>query len=330
MEKLRIGVIGAGSMGRNHVRILSGEKKNCEFVGFFDADENRAGEVARQFSVRAFPSAQALMDEVDAVTIAAPSSKHKEVALEAARRGLHALVEKPLALTVDDAKAIDRAFAAAGRVLMVGHVERYNPVVTELCKLVQHEKIVALEVRRYSPYNGRINDADVIQDLMIHDIDLVCNVLLPQKLANIYTVGESTVSGKLDFAQSLMQFEDGTAASLGASRLTQSKVREIAVHTDRSYILADLLNRSLSVIRNTNLVIDEGTESAYRQDSVTQRIFVPMVEPLHMELMDFLGCAMQGREPAANGQAASRAIEIAETIIGQAQENLVTDIGGAE
>lgn len=330
MEKLRIGVIGAGSMGRNHVRILSAEKKNCEFVGFFDADENRAGEVARQFSVRAFPSMEALMDEVDAVTIAAPSSKHKDIALEAARRGLHALVEKPLALTVGDAEAIDHAFAAAGRVLMVGHVERYNPVVTELCKLVQHEKIVALEVRRYSPYNGRINDADVVQDLMIHDIDLVCNVLLPRKLANVYTAGESTVSGKLDFTQSLMRFEDGTVASLGASRVTESKVREIAVHTDRSYILADLLNRSLSVVRNTNLVIDEGTASAYRQDSVTQKIFVPMVEPLHMELMDFIGCAMQGRAPSANGQAACRAIEIAETIIGQAEKTLVPHAGGAK
>lgn len=330
MEKLRIGVIGAGSMGRNHVRILSAEKKNCEFVGFFDADGNRAGEVARQFSVRAFPSMEALMGEADAVTIAAPSSKHKDIALEAARRGLHALVEKPLALTVGDAEAIDHAFSAAGRVLMVGHVERYNPVVTELCKLVQHEKIVALEVRRYSPYNGRINDADVVQDLMIHDIDLVCNVLLPRKLANVYTVGESTVSGRLDFAQALMQFEDGTAASLGASRVTENKVREIAVHTDRSYILADLLNRSLSVIRNTNLVIDGGTESAYRQDSVTQKIFVPMVEPLHMELMDFIGCAMQGRTPPANGQAACRAIEIAETIIGQAEKTLVPHAGGAK
>ena len=320
MEKLRIGVIGAGSMGRNHVRILSAEKKNCEFVGFFDADGNRAGEVARQFSVRAFPSMEALMGEADAVTIAAPSSKHKDIALEAARRGLHALVEKPLALTVGDAEAIDHAFSAAGRVLMVGHVERYNPVVTELCKLVQHEKIVALEVRRYSPYNGRINDADVVQDLMIHDIDLVCNVLLPRKLANVYTVGESTVSGRLDFAQALMQFEDGTAASLGASRVTENKVREIAVHTDRSYILADLLNRSLSVQRNTNLVIDEGQESAYRQDSVTQQIFVPMVEPLRMELLDFLNCVMLHRGPAANGPAACRTIQIAETVIAQAEK----------
>lgn len=330
MEKLRIGVIGAGSMGRNHVRILSAEKKSCEFVGFYDADEKRAQEVSRQFSARAFPSAQALMEQVDALTVAAPSSKHKDIAIEAARHGLHALVEKPLALTAEDAGEISAAFAAAGRILMVGHVERYNPVVTELCKLVRHEKIVALEVRRYSPYNGRISDADVVQDLMIHDIDLVCNVLMQDEPRGVYTVGEITRSGKLDFVHSLMQFDSGVAASLGASRITESKVREIAIHTDRSYILADLLNRSLSVMRNTNLVIDEGKASAYRQDSVIQRVFVPMVEPLHMELMDFIDCAMNNREPMANGTAACRAISIAEIISGQAVKGLDAITGGVK
>ena len=328
MEKLRIGVIGAGNMGRNHVRILSSEKRNCEFVGFFDADEKRAGEVSRQFSVRAFPSAQALMEQVDAVTVAAPSSKHKEIAIEAAGRGLHALVEKPLALTAEDAREISDAFAAARRVLMIGHVERYNPVVTELCKLVRHEKITALEVRRYSPYNGRINDADVVQDLMIHDIDLVCNVLMQAEPKGVYAVGESTLSGKLDFVQSLMQFDSGIVAGVGASRITQSKVREIVVHTDCSYILADLLGRSLSVMRNTNLVIDEGKESAYRQDSVIQRVFVPMVEPLHMELTDFMDCVIQNREPMADGPAACRAIGIAEIISGQALRRLAAVTGG--
>lgn len=328
MKKLRIGVIGVGSMGRNHARILSNEKGDCEFVGIFDADADRAREIARQFSTQVFSSVETLMDQVDAVTIAAPSSKHKEIALEAARRGLHALVEKPLALNSDDAREIRDAFAAADRVLMVGHVERYNPVVTELCKLIRREKIVALEIRRYSPYNGRINDADVVQDLMIHDIDLVCNVLMGKSPEYIYSVGESTVSGTLDLVQSLMRFEDGTVAALGASRVTESKVREIVVHTDRSYVLADLLNRSLAVMRNTNLVIDEGQESAYRQDSVTQKIFVPMVEPLQVELMDFIDAAIRGKKPAADGWTACQAIKIAEIIIGQASQELAAVVGG--
>ncbi len=327
MEKLRIGVIGAGSMGRNHVRILSAEKGNFVFVGFFDADQARAEEVSRQFSATAFPSVEALMERVDAVTIAAPSASHKALALAACRHGLHALVEKPLALTLADAEEISDAFSSAGRVLAVGHVERFNPVVTELCKLVQHEKVLALEVRRYSPYNSRITDADVVQDLMIHDIDLVCGVLIPERLQRVCTVGSAVASGKLDFVQSLMAFENGTTACLGASRVTESKVREIVVHTDRSYLIADLLARSLSVLRNTNLVIDEGKQSAYRQDSVTQKIFVPMVEPLRMELMDFIDCIESGRKPAANGLAACRAIGIAETVIGQATGRIAQ--GGA-
>ena len=330
MEKLRIGVIGAGSMGRNHVRILSAEKKGCDLVGLFDADEVRAGEVSQQFSVRAFSSVESLMEQVDAVTIAAPSSKHKEIALKAVDHGLHALVEKPLALTSEDAKEISDAYAAANLVLMVGHVERYNPVITELCKLLQQEKIIALEVRRYSPYNGRINDADVVQDLMIHDIDLVCNVLLGKEPQRVYAAGESTVSGRLDLVQSLMRFCDGTIANLGASRITENKVREIAIHTDGSYILADLLRRSLSVMRNTNMVIDEGKASAYRQDSIVQKIFVPMAEPLHLELMDFIDCISSNREPAANGTAACQAINIAETIIEQASEQIASSAGGAK
>lgn len=319
MEKLRIGVIGAGSMGRNHVRILSGEKRGCEFVGVFDPDRDRAAGMARQFSVRAFPSAEALMEQADAVTVAAPSSLHREIALEAARRGLHALVEKPMALTWADAQEISAAFAAAGRVLMVGHVERYNPVVAELCKLVAHEAVTALEVRRYSPYDRRISDADVVQDLMIHDIDLVCGVLVGEEPKRLFAAGASAVSGKLDYVQALMQFGNGVVASLVASRITETKVREIAVHTDRSYILADLLNRSLSVMRKTNLVIDEGTASAYRQDSVIQKVFVPMVEPLYMELTDFIDCAVYGRQPMADGPAACRAIRIAEAVSGQAR-----------
>jgi len=327
MEKLRIGVIGAGSMGRNHVRILSAEKGNFEFVGFYDADQKRAGEISEQFAVASFPNAQALMEQVDAVTIAAPSSLHRIIALEAARQGIHAMVEKPLALNAEDAEKICHAFSDNGLILAVGHVERYNPVVTELCKLVKHENILALEVRRYSPYNGRITDADVVQDLMVHDIDLVCNVLVNQKLQGVFSSGRSIVSGKLDYVQSLLQFENGVVASIGASRVTQSKVREIVVHTDHSYIVADLLNRSLSVQRNTNLVIDEGLESAYRQDSVTQKIFVPMVEPLRMELLDFIDCAMSHREPAANGHAACKTIQVAELTIRRAMDRPISGPG---
>lgn len=318
MEKIRIGVIGAGSMGRNHVRILSEERSGFQFVGFYDSDESRAREISEQFSVRAFPEIEALLEQIDAVTIAAPSLFHCEIALEAARRGVHALVEKPIALTSADAEKINAAFTSAGLILSVGHVERFNPVVTELCKLIRPEDLLALEVRRYGPRNTRITDADVVQDLMIHDIDLVCNVLMKGQTAEISSMGTSVYSGKLDYVQSLMKFEGGAVASLGASRVTESKVREIVVHTKESYIHADLLARSLTVLRNTNLVIGEGKESAYRQDSVTQKIFVPLAEPLRMELLDFRDCVLRGRTPAANGAAACRAIEIAERIIGQA------------
>lgn len=315
MNICKIGVLGVGSMGFNHVRILSSETTLFHLVGIYDPDGARAAKVAAQFSVKAFPTAQSLMAEVDAVVIAVPSSLHHDVAIEAASHGLHALVEKPLALTLKDGQKIAAAYADADRVLAVGHVERFNPVVRELVKLLRHEHILAIEARRYSPFNGRITDADVVQDMMIHDIDLVCSVLLPGQNVTLQASGGFChSSGRLDYVQALLSFDQGGVATLGASRITQNKVREIIVHTDTSYITADLLNRSLTVTQNTNFVVYEGQEHSYRQDSVTQRVFVPMQEPLREELCAFYHRINGAEEQIAGAVDANRALDLCEQI----------------
>lgn len=321
MSICKIGVLGVGSMGFNHVRILASEPTMFQLVGLYDPDCTRAEKVAAQFGVKAFPSAQALMSEVEAVVIAVPSSMHGEVAAQAAANGLHTLVEKPLALTPEDGHKIAAAFESAGCALAVGHVERFNPVVQELIKLLRHEHILALEVRRYSPFNGRITDADVVQDMMIHDIDLVCNVLMPNQNAVLRTAaGFCHCSGRLDYTQALLSFQTGAIATLGASRVTQNKVREILVHTDTSYIAADLLNRSLTVTQNTNFVVYEGQANAYRQDSVTQRVFVPMQEPLREELCAFYRLMNGKEERIAQAADANRALELCAQIIQKASQ----------
>lgn len=315
MNICKIGVMGVGSMGFNHVRILSSETTLFQLVGIYDPDGARAEKVANQFSVKAFPSAQALLTEVDAVVIAVPSSLHHEVAIEAANRGVHALVEKPLALQPKDGQEIADAFSNAGCVMAVGHVERFNPVVRELVKILRHEHILAIEARRYSPFNGRITDADVVQDMMIHDIDLVCNVLLPGQNATLQAAGGFChCSDRLDYVQALLAFGNGGVATLGASRVTQNKVREIIVHTDTSYIAADLLNRALTVTQNTNFVVYEGQEHAYRQDSVTQRVFVPMQEPLREELCAFYQRINGTGEQIAGAVDANYALDLCDQI----------------
>lgn len=315
MRRLKIGVIGVGHMGKNHVRILSEEHSQFELTGIYDADPNRAAKIAAQFETSAAKSADSLLDCVEAVVIAAPSSLHTQLGLLAARHGVHALIEKPLAVRSAEAGELSRAFAACGRKLAVGHVERFNPVVTELAKILEHEQIISIEARRYSPFDGRITDANVVEDLMIHDVDLVCSLMKGRRVVQTVGIGQTVRSSRLDFVQSMLRFDNGVQAVISASRVTEDKVRELHVHTRDSFIRANLLTKTLQINKNANMIIDEGQENSYKQDSITQQIFVPIVEPLRAELRSF-GRAVLNDEPVAvDGATATNAIVICEDVI---------------
>ncbi|MCI9391672.1 MAG: Gfo/Idh/MocA family oxidoreductase [Oscillospiraceae bacterium] len=319
MQQLRIGVIGVGNMGRNHVRILSEEERCFHLAGVYDADGARAQKIAEQFGTTAFQEMEPLLQAVEAVVIAVPSSLHRAVGLLAAAHGVHALIEKPLAMSAGDAQALCRAFAASGKILTAGHVERFNPVYTELSKLLMHEQIIAIEARRYSPFDGRIKDANVVEDLMIHDLDLVCHLMEGHAAVRQSAFGQAVHSRRLDFAHCALRFDNGVQASVSASRVTQGKIRELSVHTRGGFITADLLAKTLQVSRSTNMVIDEGQEHSYRQESVTEKIFVPMIEPLRAELIAFYDAVVNGRPVRVDGQTAARMIALCERITQQAE-----------
>lgn len=179
MNLLKVGVIGIGHMGRNHVRVFL-EEKRFDFVGIYDIDSKTANAVAEKYNVRAFKSIEELLENVAAVTVAVPSSLHRDVALKIAEYGVHALVEKPLAITSEDAEIIVKTFRKNNLKLAAGHIERFNPVFRELQKLVKNEDIFFIEANRYSPFSGsgRITDTSVVEDLMIHDVDLVCTLMV--------------------------------------------------------------------------------------------------------------------------------------------------------
>jgi len=314
VKKLKIGVIGVGNMGRNHLRILKEDAAHFDLVGIYDADTKRAATLAERYGTEAASDAGELLKRTEAVVIAVPSSLHKEFGMLAASQGVSALIEKPLAITARDADELTHAFSEHTCKLAVGHVERFNPVIAELKKVLQHEDIVGIEARRYSPFDGRIQDVNVIEDLMIHDVDLVCDLLHGHEITSVAGSGRIIKSGQLDFAQSILQFDNGVQASVFASRVTADKVRELDIHTRDSYIKADLLAKTLLVCKNTNMVIDEGQGCAYKQDSLTQRIFVPMVEPLRAELLAFHQTITEDGDVAVDGNAATRAISICEAI----------------
>ncbi len=319
MKKLRIGVIGGGHMGRNHVRNLS-EDKRFDLVGIYDTNSQQSKELASKYNTFAFDSLEDLLEKSEAVIIAVPSSIHKEVAIKVADHNVHALVEKPLATTSSDAKAIVDCFNVKGLKLAVGHIERFNPVFRELKKITTPEKIIYIEAHRFSPFSGsgRITDTTVVEDLMIHDVDLICSLMGEIKPSSIHGRGESVISLQTDFASCLMDFYGRAHAIVNASRISQNKERSIMVHLKDSCVHADLLSKTLEIYKSTNLIIDIEKDNSYTQDGIVQKIYVPIQEPLRAELVAFYEAIVNEAPIEASGGVGIRAIEICEEVSARA------------
>ncbi|MGI6216185.1 MAG: Gfo/Idh/MocA family oxidoreductase [Coriobacteriales bacterium] len=315
MEKkktLRVGVVGCGNMGRNHVRVLS-TMQEFELVGCYDTDAEVARKIAGQYEVKAFDTMEHLFSEVDVVHIVVPSFLHKELAVQAAQAGCHVLVEKPIALTLSDAQVIIDACKKAGVRLCVGHVERFNPAITTLKKVLEPEHVIAAEFHRLSPFFGRVSDTSVVQDLMIHDIDIM-NAFASSPIKRIVAQGRKLRTDKLDYCQALVTFEDGTNVGLTASRVTEAKIRNARVTCSHAYVSVDYVSRSLAISRKTNFTLDVGYEAEYRQENIVEKVVVPNIEPLRAEFSHFAHCINTGEAVATSGEMGKKALEICEEI----------------
>jgi predicted dehydrogenase len=326
LHPLKIGVIGTGHMGQNHVRNLAAEKK-FDLVGVYDINISQAKTVAEKFGTAVFDDIDRLLDSIEAVVIAVPSSLHKEVALKAAAHGVHALVEKPLATNLADAETIADSFSKRKLKLSVGHIERFNPVFMELQKLIQGKKVFYIEACRYSPFSGsgRITDTSVVEDLMIHDIDLVCSLMNGRPVTSIHGRGETVLSGQTDFATCLLDWGGQAHAIINASRISQNKERVIKVHTSDCYFEADLLAKTLSIAKSTNITIDITKDTFYKQDSVIQKVYIPVEEPLKAELLSFYDAVVSDKPMVVTGEMGIEAIKICQVIAERAKKNQWTE-----
>ena len=315
MYPLRVGVIGTGHMGINHVRNLSDEKR-FDLIGVFDAKKDHAALVAETYDTEAYDSLDNLLNNVEAVVIAVPSSLHKEIGLKVARKGVHALIEKPLAPNSRDAEILSHAFREAGLKLQVGHIERFNAVVQEAKKIVKDKEIFYIEAHRYSAFSGsgRISDVSVIEDLMIHDIDIVCDLMEPHEVVDIRGNGERIRTDSTDFATCMLEFSSNAHAVINASRISQDKERTVQIHMADSTVNADLLSKSLTITQNTEMIIENGYSAQYKQDSVVQKVYVPIIEPLRAELQSFYEAVMNNATVLVDGEMAIRAIRICEKV----------------
>ena len=320
MNKLRVGVIGTGNMGINHVRNYSEEIGYFDFIGVYDNDKERSKKVAEKYRVNSFENMEELLDAVDAVSVVVPSYLHKDIGIQVANHRVHALIEKPLALNSIDAMEINEAFQENNVILQVGHIERFNPVIVELEKLINREKIFFMEIHRYSPFSGsgRITDTSVVEDLMIHDVDIACHLLKSCEIEDIRASGEIISSDKTDFASALLTFSNNVHVIINSSRVSQEKERSITINSKNKNIYADLLARSLSITEGADLKSDIDENSTYRINGVVQKVFVPIKEPLKQELLAFYYNVMsRGKNNLVSGLDGIHAVEICEKIAGR-------------
>ncbi len=314
ISMIKIGVIGTGSMGKNHVRNIADLKNIFEFVGIYDENKERAVEMANTYDIKSFNKLEDLLKSVQAVVVAVPSSLHKKIGLKIAKYGIHALIEKPLALTEKDCKSLTTAFDEKKLILAIGHIERFNPAIVELKKRLENQTIYAIEAKRCGPYDPRISDTNVILDLMIHDLDIVLNVLNKKPVLQINAIGlHAKSNNRIDYINSVIQQENGTVCSFVASRVTEGKIRTIDVHTSDEYYEADLLNKSLIVSRKVTIAEGKQNSNNVSQILETEKISLNVIEPLRTELIEFYNAINDG-ESRVNGVDATLAVKYANEI----------------
>ena len=302
----RVGIVGTGSLGRVHARILT-EMPEATVVGFVDPRDEAAGEVTSTLNLRRFDSVSALKSEIDAAVVATPTTSHLTVAGELLEAGVDVLVEKPIAATVADAKKLIDIAKRHDRVLQVGHVERYNPAITAVADHLGQVRY--FEAERLGVFVPRSLDVDVLLDLMIHDINLVLS-LLRQEVTDIRAVGVPVLTDKVDITNVRLELANGAVANLTASRVSQDRVRKVRFFGSDSYISVDTKEQE---VKGYKLV-----ERSIKPLEIT----VEKKEPLRAELEAFLGCVRGRSRPIVAGEDGLAAVDLAMRVAAAIDESM--------
>jgi len=301
-------------MGERHCRVYA-NMPTIDLVGVSDRGVERGRAIADAYDVPFFEEYGDLLERVDAVSIVTPTDTHFAVAADCLRQQVHILLEKPLAHTLAEARKLAELAERAPVVFQVGHIERFNPAFLELEAILQDMDVVGLAAQRLSPFDTSGTDADVVYDLMIHDIDLALT-LLPRELSHIQATGRAARTTAVDYAVATLSLADGPIASLTASRITEQKVRLLEVTTLGAYVTADLLNKSIRVYRRAipEFISGQQRPLRYRQENLVECIQIPTAEPLHLELQDFVRWVRDNGRPKVSATEALRALTVASTI----------------
>jgi predicted dehydrogenase len=306
MEKIRVAVVGVGQFGRNHCRVVA-QSQEAVLAAVVDSDAARAAEMAAQYGCPGLTDCRELSGQADAAIVAVPTTFHTEVGCRLMQDGLDVLVEKPIAPDEESAARLTATAAATGRILQVGHLERFNPAILALEKRVTLP--LFFEIHRMSVFSPRSLDIDVVLDLMIHDIDIVL-ALVGAQPAEIRAAGISVLSGTVDIANVRLQFPSGCVANLTASRVSTEKVRKLRLFQPRQYLSLDYSRQDMFII------------SVNEKRQVTpEPVFVTKSEPLQNQLDAFLKNVRNREIPRTSGERARQTLQVALAILDKIKEH---------
>lgn len=308
-KKIRVAVVGAGEFGRHHARVYR-ELENAELAGIYDQNRQRASAVAAEFQATVLHGLEELQGRADAVSVAVPTVAHAEVGCRLLNMGLDVLIEKPMAVDLEEADTLLDAARKNRRILQVGHVERFNPAVRAVEPILNRP--LFFEVHRLGVFTPRSLDVDVIYDLMIHDLDILL-ALVNEPVTEVKAVGIPVLTDKVDIAHARLEFAGGAVANVTASRVSTERVRKMRFFQKHEYISLDYARRDALRIG----VKKPGPQPEFG----FEKLNAPAVEPLRAELETFVDCVRTRREPPTNGAAGRAALALAGRVMASIQEH---------
>ncbi len=305
MTAIRAAVVGAGYLGSFHAEKYA-RAAGCKLVAVADVDLERARAVAERLGCRAVGDYRELLGAIDCASVAVPTLHHREVGAALLRAGIDCLIEKPLAASASEAAELVRVAAAGGRLLQVGHLERFNPALTRLARLIDRPRFI--ECHRLAPFTARGADVDVVRDLMIHDLDLI-RLLVPGEVTSIEAVGVPVVTPRVDIANARLRFAGGCIANVTASRVSIKRERKLRLFQRDMYLAIDLGERSVRVCRRT-------VDGQGQAEVSWEQIDLGETDALAKEIDAFLASVRTRARPAVTGEDGLAALELAERVLG--------------
>jgi len=299
MKKIRAAVIGVGYLGRFHAQKYAA-MDDVDLVGVIDINAERAGEIAGEANCTAHTDLSSLIDGLDAVSIAVPTSSHAEVSIPLLEKGIHVLLEKPISAHIHEAQQIIDAATRGNAILQIGHLERFNPALLKLADNIKQPMFI--EGHRISPFKERGIDVDVILDIMIHDIDIILS-LVKSPIASVEAVGVPVLTDDVDIANARIRFESGCIANITASRVSADVMRKIRIFQSNSYISIDFARASVDIY-----TLNEEKQIGHSHLAMSES------DALAAEIRSFIDCIRTGTAVMVDGMAGLRAIEVAHTI----------------